>query len=146
MSKPNKMDVRVRYMTTHAVELDWLAFKERSAIFGGRLGEYTTTHEVFVPGAIVREVTKAFKNPGSRAAFTEALRVLSSFAGQQTLAGVAAGAAGTLEEIFSAASNRAPEPSVTTASEVPSAASPEVDLSRFRNMRPKKEKKVDEKP
>jgi len=76
-NKPNKLDVRMRYVKTQAVELDCPAFKDKTAIFAGRIGEYTTTHEVFVPGPIVREMEKVFKNPKMGVAATDIFRQIA---------------------------------------------------------------------
>lgn len=98
-NKPNKFDVRVRYVKTQAVEMDCPAMKERTALFNGRVGEYTTTHEVFVPGAVARDVGKIFYNPETNkimaAAMKQAFETVASLvmAGNPTLGGVAVGTA-----------------------------------------------------
>lgn len=79
--KPNKFDLRVRWMKTQAVEVDCPVLAERN-IMSGRIGEYINTHEFFVPGNMVKQLGKAFRDPVASGAIMGAVNQIVESLGQ----------------------------------------------------------------
>jgi hypothetical protein len=104
-NKTNKLDVRMRFVQTQAVELDCPALKERTALFGGRVGEYTTTHELFIPHAIVKDLQKTFRDPKTSEMLSGAIKEILEAgakvisAGNPALSGAFTGAATVMQNV-----------------------------------------------
>lgn len=104
-NKSNKLDVRMRFVQTQAVELDCPALKERTALFGGRVGEYTTTHEIFIPHAIVKDLQKTFRDPKTSEMLSGAIKEILEAgakvisAGNPALSGAFTGAATVMQNM-----------------------------------------------
>lgn len=97
-NKPHKYDMKMRYVKTHAIEVDFPAAKDASPIFVSRLGEYRTTQELFLPGAVVLEIQKCLKNPLAYKAIRQIVEAVALIAMHSTPADIVGAVAGMVDK------------------------------------------------